>query len=100
DKSTPKLDLSKESNLTTLVALMKWDMHPTKGASLSEGFDPDLFSFLLDNNGKITAASDVVYFKHKDNGNGAVVLPNDNRVGGGEGESMTFTLAKIPTQYS
>jgi tellurium resistance protein TerD len=96
DKSSFKLDLSKETDLNVLTALMNWDMHPKFGASLTEGFDPDLYAFLPDDNNTISSLEDVVYFKHQKSTNDAITLPKDNRFGEGEGESMNFKLNSIP----
>ena len=84
-----KLDLKKlVPGIKRMKARVTWTMHPIRGASLKDGFDLDWFAFCLNQQGKITTADDVVYFNHRP-GNG-VELPEDNRTGGGDGETITI----------
>lgn len=62
-------------------------------------FDLDISAFLLNAAGKITTASDIVYFNNKSAG--GVTLNGDNRNGLGEGddETMDIDLGAVPAQY-
>lgn len=95
-KTTPMLDLTKAAPaLKNLRGLLNWDMHPVKGASLSEGFDLDVFAFALNSAGKITSGSDVVFFNNK-NAHG-ISIPRDNRTGdGADDEEILIALDKVP----
>lgn len=93
-KDAPLLDLAKTSpQLKTLKSEITWLPHPVHGASLTQGFDLDLFAFVLNADSKITSGSDVVFFNNKTYGN-AIVLPEDNRTGGSE--YCNYTLANLP----
>lgn len=60
------LDLGKEfPALTRLRLSANWDMHPVFSADKTKGFDLDLFMFVLNDSGKITSASKVVFFNNK-----------------------------------
>lgn len=94
-KDTPVLDLNKASpSLKTLKAEISWAPHPVHGASLTHGYDLDLFTFVLNSESKITSGSDVVFFNNKSYGH-AIVLPEDVRTGGVE--SCNYSLANLPT---
>ena len=95
-KTTPMLDLTKAAPaLKNLRGLLNWDMHPVKGASLTEGFDLDIFAFVLGSSGKIGGGQDVVFFNNK-SAHG-VVLPRDNRTGeGADDEEILLALDKVP----
>ncbi|QIG71338.1 TerD-like tellurite resistance protein [Rhizobium phage RHph_TM39] len=92
------LDLSKEDpSLETLKIKLDWNPHPVHGASLTDGFDLDIFAYVLNEQGKITSGSDVVFFNNKNFANGAIVLPKDNRTGeGDDDEELLITTSKIP----
>ena len=95
-KDSPVLDLAKAApSLRTLRARMTWDAHPVHGASLTEGFDLDIFSFVLSAQEKIGSGSDVVFYNNKVYAGGAIVLPEDNRAGGEE--HCDYTLDEIPS---
>jgi stress response protein SCP2 len=100
DKNTLALDLSKTPDLNTLTVLMKWDERKDFEGSLEAGYDPDLWAFVLNSSGKITSREEIVYYKNQHYHNDAIFLPKDNRVGGGDGESMNFTLNKIDPVHS
>lgn len=92
------LDLTKEApSLTSLIVKLDWDPHPVHGTSMTEGFDLDIFAFVLNAAGKISGGQDVVFFNNKDYAGGAIVLPRDNTNGAGDDdEEMIFTINKIP----
>ena len=101
DKDAPLLDLSKAApTLKTLRARLTWQMHPVAGASLTEGFDPDIVNFVLNRDEKISGGADVAFFNNKNYADGAIVLLKDNRVGGIEPELCDYTLSKMPADRS
>lgn len=102
NKSAGLLDLSKEApNFKTIRGLLNWDVNPVHGKSLTEGFDLDIFAFVLDNNEKISSGADVVYFRNKDYNNGVITVPIDNRTGEGtDDEYIDLKLEKLPTDKS
>lgn len=95
NKDAPLLDLCKAApSLMTLRARLNWGVHPVHGASLTDGFDLDVFSFVLRSNEKISGGQDVVFFNNKVYNGGAIVLPEDNRTGGME--YCDYTLLDLP----
>jgi tellurium resistance protein TerD len=97
-KNAPLLDLHKEApSLTTLRASLSWTEHPVHGADLSKGFDLDLFAIVLTGE-KIRGPQDIVYFHNMSYDNGSIVLPADNRTGGGDGEHIDIVLGKVPAE--
>ncbi len=96
------LDLKKEDpQLQNLKVLLNWDMHPVHGASLSQGFDLDIWAFALNSSGKVGAQSNIIFYNQKDPLNGAIVLPRDNRTGdGADDEELLIALAKIPADIA
>ena len=99
NKDAPLLDLAKAApTLRTLRARLTWSMHPVHGASLTDGFDLDIFSFVLNTSEKISGGQDVVFFNNKVYANGAITLPQDNRTGGEE--TCAYKLASIPADRS
>lgn len=99
NKSSGVLDLSKAApNFKTIRGLLNWDVNPVHGASLTQGFDLDIFAFVLDANQKISSGADVVYFTNKNYGNGTIVIPKDNRTGeGDDDEHIDMKLDSIPS---
>lgn len=80
------LDLSKVAPGLSLVSLgAGWDV-----ANVGSDVDLDISVFLLNANGKITSASDVVFYQNR-NALG-VSLSEDNRTGMGEGDDETISL--------
>ena len=96
------LDLKKVApSLTRLKGMLNWDPHPVHGASLSQGFDLDLFVFSLNKGGKIDGGQDVCFYHNKSIHNGAVQIPVDNRTGeGDDDEYVLFDLQKAPVDRS
>lgn len=95
NKDAPLLDLAKVAPaLKTLRAKLTWGMHPVHGASLDKGFDLDVFNYVLSASEKIGGGQDVCFFNNKTYANGAIVLPEDQRVGGTEWAD--YTLDRVP----
>lgn len=89
------LDLAKEHpTLKKLKLLAEWKEHPLHAASLTDGYDLDLSSFFMNKDGKVQIPGDVLYFGNKVVYDGAGVLPEDNRTGGGE--EILFDYSKVP----
>lgn len=86
------LDLTKRNpGLKHIKVGAGWDVS-TGGTD----FDLDVSAFLLNGQGKITSADDIVFFNNKSvNG---VTLQGDNRTGAGEGddETLTVDLTAVP----
>lgn len=95
-KTTPVLDLTKAAPaLKNLRGLLNWDKHPVHGASLSQGFDLDIFAFALNAQGKITSGSDVVFYNNKVAH--GITVPRDNRTGeGADDEEVLIALDQVP----
>ena len=94
-KNAPVLDLAKIAPaLKTLRLRLTWKMHPLHGANLEKGFDLDIASFVLNSSGKIGGGQDVIFFNNRTYGANAIVLEQDERVGGEE--ICNYTLDKIP----
>lgn len=92
------LDLSKEDpGLRNVKILLNWDEHPVHSASLTEGFDLDLWAICLDANGKLTSMEQICWYNNKNCYSGAVVLSGDNRTGAGDDdEYILVDLSKVP----
>ena len=100
NKDAPLLDLTKAApTLQTLRARLNWGMHPVHGASLTDGFDLDIFSFVLNASEKIGGGADVVFFNNKVHCDRAIVLPQDNRTGGEEYCDYTFDRLPLDRRH-
>lgn len=87
------LDLTKRNpGLKHIKAGCGWDT-----AVMGSDFDLDVSAFLLGANGKITSASDIVYFNNKSVS--GVTLNGDNRTGAGNGDDETIgiNLEAVPS---
>lgn len=90
------LDLTKHAPaLKRAILAGGWDV-ATSGASA----DLDIAAFLLDSNGRIHSANDVIFFNHM--ASTGIVLEDDNRIGSGDGddERIDIDLDQIPAEYS
>jgi tellurium resistance protein TerD len=98
NKSSGLLDLTKNNpSLKSVRGLLNWDVNPIHGASLTKGFDLDIFAFVLNDNGKMDGLLDVVYFRNKTYANGSITIPVDNRTGEGENdEHIDIIFDKVP----
>ena len=86
------LDLSKaDPGITNATLGAGWDV-----SQMGPDADLDIFSFLLDANGKISAVGDVIFYNNR-NMNG-LTLSGDNRIGAGEGddEQIFIDLRQVP----
>ena len=100
NKNAGILNLTKAAPaLKILKGILSWDPSPIHKASLTEGFDLDIFAFVLDANQKITSGNDVVYFNNKFLPSNAVSIPRDNRTGEGDGddEEILIEYSKMPS---
>lgn len=94
------LDLTKKNPGVKKVNLgAGWDVAQTGNTD----FDLDIGAYLLNTNGKITGAQDVVYFNNKSIGD-FILLNHDDRTGGssenGDDEVISLDLSKVPTTVS
>ena len=98
NKSAGVLDLNKASpNFNKLRGVLNWEPSPVHTQSLSQGFDLDIFAYVLNGSGKLSSGSDVVYYGNKFYVNNAVSVPTDNRTGeGDDDESIDLELSKLP----
>lgn len=98
NKSSGVLDLTKAApSFKTIRGVLNWEPHPVHGASLTAGFDLDIFAFILNGSSKITSGSDVVFFNNKSYGGGVVSVPVDNRTGeGADDEYIDMQLNNLP----
>ena len=65
NKTSGLLDLTKEvPTLTVVRGVLNWDESPIHKDSLTQGFDLDIFAFVLDENQKIGSGTDVVFFNN------------------------------------
>lgn len=89
------LDLTKHApTLSKAILGGGWDV-ATSGPSA----DLDIAAFLLDDNGRIHDANDVIFFNHMQSD--GIELEGDNRTGAGDGddERIDIDLSTIPTKY-
>lgn len=95
-KATAVLDLTKAApTLKRFRGILNWNVHPLAKASLTEGFDLDVFALVLNSAHKITGGGDVVFFNNK-SAHG-VTYPRDNRTGeGDDDEELIVDFAKVP----
>ena len=100
DKNKPAmtLDLTKElPSVKNLKGVLAWDPHPLHGASVTEGYDLDIFLFGTAADGKIKSQGDIMFFGNKVHSSGAYSVPVDNQNGiGDDDEFFLANLDKIP----
>ncbi len=95
-----KISLSKEkAGLSEVIVGLGWD-EAKHGIFKSHNIDCDAFAILL-TNGKLAAASDIVYFANKHHSSGSVIHTGDNLTGAGSGddEQIIIKLNEVPSQY-
>ena len=89
------LDLTKHAPaLSKAILCGGWDV-----AKSGPSADLDIAAFLLDDNGRIHDANDVIFFNHMQSD--GIELEEDNRTGSGDGdnERIDIDLNAIPTKY-
>lgn len=106
-----KISLTKESSgLKNVMVGLGWDeakIQPVKFSLFSRkpkqhNIDCDASAILLDENGKCTDNSDVVYFGNLNHKSNTVKHQGDNLTGEGEGddEQILVDLDNLPSKYS
>lgn len=104
DKNKPAmiLDLTKElPTLKQLKGVLAWDPHPLYAASVTDGYDLDIFLFGANAAGKVFRQEDVVYFHNKEHKSLSYSVPVDNQTGeGDDDEFFLATLDKIPADIA
>jgi len=80
--------------MTHAVVGLGWDVRTTDGAQ----FDLDASAILCDANGKAPDETHFVFYNNKQDPSGAVAHAGDNRTGegGGDDETITVDLSRIP----
>lgn len=94
------LDLTKKNpGLQNVTLAAGWDVVKKGFFSFQADYDLDLVALLLDEKGKVTGKSSLIYFGNQ-RGTG-IFLHGDNRTGEGDGddEKISVALDKIPSQY-
>lgn len=98
-----KIDLTKgNSGLDKILVGLGWDPIAQKkgffGGTVTPNIDCDASAIMLNENGKISATKDVIYFGNLRSGCGSVVHTGDNLTGDGDGddEQLIIELSKIP----
>ena len=105
-----KISLTKESSgLKNVMVALGWDeakIQPVKFSLFSRkpkqhSIDCDASAILLDENGKCTDNSDVIYFGNLTHKSGTVKHQGDNLTGEGDGddEQILVDLANLPSKY-
>ncbi len=95
-----KVDLTKGNpGLNKFVVGLGWDVNKF---NVSNAFDLDSTVFLTDENGKVTADSDFVFFGNLKHASGAVEHLGDNLTGDGAGddEQIIVELSKVPANIN
>lgn len=95
-KKGQKVDLTKTNpGLSQIMVGLGWDTNKYDGGS---DFDLDTAAFLLGENGKVTAASDFVFYSNLNHPSGSVTHLGDNLTGDSEGddEQIMIDLSKVP----
>lgn len=100
-KKNDVLDLTKKHpGLTDVMLGAGWDVIKKGFFSFQADYDLDLVAILLDQNGKVTGKSSLVYYGNQ-KGTG-IYLHGDNRTGAGDGddEKISVSLNKVPRECS
>ncbi|MGH9226128.1 MAG: TerD family protein [Acidimicrobiales bacterium] len=89
------VNLSKEApGLSKILVGLGWDARSTDGSD----FDLDGSAFILNDQGKVRADSDFIFYNNLKSSDGAVEHTGDNLTGQGEGddEAIKVNLAGVP----
>ncbi|MFI8125191.1 TerD family protein [Acinetobacter sp.] len=93
------VSLTKEApGITKTTVGLGWNPRVTDGAA----FDLDAIAFLVNENGKVRADHDFIFFNNLKSSDGSVVHNGDNRTGEGTGddETLSVDLGKVPADVS
>lgn len=95
-----KVDLTKTNpGLKKIIAGLGWDTNKYDGGN---DFDLDAAAFLVQENGKVTADTDFVFYNNLSDAGKSVTHLGDNRTGEGEGddEQVRIELDKVPANIA
>lgn len=93
------VSLTKEApGITKTTVGLGWNPRVTDGAA----FDLDAIAFLVNENGKVRADNDFIFFNNLKSTDGSVVHNGDNRTGEGHGddETLSVDLSMVPADVS
>ncbi|MFI8143920.1 TerD family protein [Acinetobacter sp. ABJ_C5_2] len=93
------VSLTKEApGITKTTVGLGWNPRVTDGTA----FDLDAIAFLVNENGKVRADNDFIFFNNLKSSDGSVVHNGDNRTGEGAGddETLSVDLSKVPADVS
>ncbi len=95
-----KVDLTKGNpGLNNILIGLGWDTNKYDGGS---AFDLDTAAFLIDENGKVTADEDFIFYGNLKHPSGGVTHLGDNLTGEGAGddEQIQVDLSKVPANIA
>lgn len=93
------VSLTKEApGITKTTVGLGWNPRVTDGVT----FDLDAIAFLVNENGKVRADNDFIFFNNLKSSDGSVVHNGDNRTGEGHGddETLSVDLSMVPADVS
>ncbi|QVR67445.1 TerD family protein [Acinetobacter sp. BHS4] len=93
------VSLTKEApGITKTTVGLGWNPRVTDGVA----FDLDAIAFLVNENGKVRADNDFIFFNNLKSSDGSVVHNGDNRTGEGHGddETLSVDLSMVPADVS
>lgn len=93
------VSLTKEApGITKTTVGLGWNPRVTDGAA----FDLDAIAFLVNENGRVRADHDFIFFNNLKSSDGSVVHNGDNRTGDGAGddETLSVNLSKVPADVA
>lgn len=93
------VSLTKEApGITKTTVGLGWNPRVTDGAA----FDLDAIAFLVNENGRVRADNDFIFFNNLKSSDGSVVHNGDNRTGEGAGddETLSVDLSKVPADVA
>lgn len=93
------VSLTKEApGITKTTVGLGWNPRVTDGAA----FDLDAIAFLVNENGRVRADNDFIFFNNLKSFDGSVVHNGDNRTGDGAGddETLSVDLSKVPADVA
>ncbi|MDK4791846.1 MAG: TerD family protein [Acinetobacter sp.] len=93
------VSLTKEApGITKTTVGLGWNPRVTDGTA----FDLDAIAFLVNENGRVRADHDFIFFNNLKSSDGSVVHNGDNRTGEGAGddETLSVDLSKVPADVA